>query len=106
MKKLLALLLAAILVVGLMTACGGSGSDETTAATDGAGTTDATGSANTTGKTDATGSADNTDTTEGTVNTASGADLNQYETLPATGGDLEPDYSNIPASSGDLDDNG
>ena len=95
MKKLFALLLAAVLVVGLMTACGSEGSDETTNTTESGAIVE--------GPTNGT-SGDDKPTGESTESetVVSGANLTE-ETLPATNGDLDYDGSDLPASDGDLE---
>ena len=76
MKKLLALLLVAVLALSLMTACGDGDTENTTA--------------------------NQTSSTDVTDDVASNGDFVPEE-LPATNGDLTYDYSDLPASDGDLD---
>lgn len=76
MKKLLALLLVAVLALSLMTACGDGGTENTTA--------------------------NQTSSTDVTDDVASNGDFVPEE-LPATNGDLTYDYGDLPASDGDLD---
>ncbi len=78
MKKLLALLLAAVLVIGLMAACGKENNDPDW-------------------------SSGNSQIPQQTQQTEEVASDGEIETYPATDGDLEEfDYSTLPASDGDL----